>query len=58
MSFFNIFGSKKAIKEDPVPQKQYYTLEEIEAIACKGFKDNGVLELKITQTYFLQCLNG
>lgn len=44
MSLFNIFSQKKAIKEELVSQKEYYTSEEIEAIACKGFRDNGKSE--------------
>lgn len=52
MSFFNIFGQKKAIKEDPVPQKKYYTLEEIEAIACKGFKDKWCIGIKNNPNLF------
>lgn len=52
MSFFNIFGSKKAIKEDPVPQKKYYTFEEIENIACKGFKDKWCIGIKDNPNLF------
>lgn len=52
MSFFNIFGQKKTIKEESVPQKQYYTLEEIEAIACKGFKDKWCIGIKDNPNLF------
>lgn len=44
MSFFNLLGTKKVIKEEAVTTKQYYTPEEIEDIACKGFKETkGIL---------------
>lgn len=52
MSFFNLFGSKKAIKEDPVPQKKYYTFEEIENIAYKGFKDKWCIGIKDNPNLF------
>lgn len=52
MSFFNIFDQKKAIKEESVPQKQYYTLEEIESIACKGFKDKWCIGIKNNPNLF------
>lgn len=52
MSFFNIFGPKKTIKEEPIPQKKYYTFEEIEAIACKGFKDKWCIGIKNNPNLF------
>ena len=51
MSFFNIFSQKKAIKEESA-QKQYYTLEEIEAIACKDFKDKWCIGIKNNPNLF------
>lgn len=51
MSFFNIFSQKKAIKEESA-QMQYYTLEEIEAIACKGFRDKWCIGIKNNPNLF------
>lgn len=47
MSFFNIFYKKEAIA-----QKQYYTLKEIEDIACKGFRDIWSIGIKNNPNLF------
>ncbi|MCZ8373099.1 HNH endonuclease signature motif containing protein [Phocaeicola sp. KGMB11183] len=53
MNFFNILSKKKVIKEEAVTPKQYYTFEEIENIAYKGFKDKwGVIGLKDNPNLF------
>lgn len=52
MSLFNIFSQKKAIKEELVSQKEYYTSEEIEAIACKGFRDKWQIGIRDNPNLF------
>lgn len=52
MSFFNLLGTKKVIKEEAVTTKQYYTPEEIEDIACKGFKDKWCIGIKDNPNLF------